>query len=152
MNNISQPIAEIPHDRPITTLSIVRTAVYCVIFSLGVVGNTIVLIALNLTISDLLFIVCLTSDVYIELAISPYNTFFSKALRPLSTVMFSASIFTMTTTALERHHVITKPFHLRMGRSRTLLVIGAIWVLSVAFAVPLPILTTAGVIECRESG
>ena len=66
--------------------------------------------------------------------------------------MFSASIFTMTTMALERHHVITKPFHLRMGRSRALLVIGAIWVLSVAFAVPLPIVTTAGVNECLEPG
>ena len=166
MDNSSQSIAGSQDVRRITTLSLVRITAYWIIFTLGIVGNTFVLVALkrkrrrtandwlilNLTISDLLFIVCLTSDIYIELASSPYNTFFCQVLRPLSTVIFSASIFTMTIMALERHHAITKPFHPKMEAGRARLVIGGIWVLSVLLAVPLPIVTTTGINECDESG
>ena len=166
MDNSSQSIAGSQDVRRITTLSLVRITAYWIIFTLGIVGNTFVLVALkrkrrrtandwlilNLTISDLLFIVCLTSDIYVELASSPYNTFFCQVLRPLSTVIFSASIFTMTIMALERHHAITKPFHPKMEAGRARLVIGGIWVLSVFSAVPLPIVTTTGINECDESG
>ena len=166
MNNSSQSISGSQDGCRITTLSTVRITAYWIIFTLGIVGNTFVLVALkrkrrrtandwfilNLTISDLLFIVCLTSDIYVELASSPYNTFFCQVLRPLSTVIFSASIFTMTTMALERHHVITKPFHPKMDAGRARHVIGGIWVLSVFSAVPLPIVTTTGINECDESG
>ena len=166
MNNSSQPIIESQDGRRTTSSSVLRTAAYCVIFTLGLLGNAFVLVALkrkrrktandwfilNLTIADLLLIVCLTSDVYVELANSPYNTFFCKGMRPLSTVVFSASIFTMTTMALERHQVITKPFHPRMRQGRAQRVIAGIWVLAVVFTVPLPIVTTAGVDECKEPG
>lgn len=166
MNNSTESIEENQDGRRITTFSILRTSAYCVILTLGIVGNVFVAIALkrkrrknandwfilNLTISDLLFIVSLASDIHVELASSPYNIVFCKALRPLSTVLFSASIFTMTAMALERYHVITKPFHLKMEPGRARLVIGVIWVVSVALAVPLPIVTTAGLNECVEDG
>ena len=165
-NSTSESIDGSQDGRRITTLSILRTSAYCVILTLGIVGNVFVAIALkgkrrktandwfivNLTISDLLFIVSLVSDIHVELASSPYNSVFCKALRPLSTVLFSASIFTMTAMALERHHVITKPFHLKMEPARARLVIGVIWIVSVALAIPLPIVTTAGLNECVEAG
>ena len=165
-NSTAETFEENQDGRRITTFSILRTSVYCVILTLGIVGNVFVAIALkrkrrknandwfilNLTISDLLFIVSLASDIHVELAPSPYNSVFCKALRPLSTVLFSASIFTMTAMALERHHVITKPFHFKMEPGGARLVIGVIWVASVALAVPLPIVTTAGLNECLEDG
>ena len=166
MNNSSQPITKSQDGRRTTSFSVLRTAAYCVIFTLGLLGNAFVLVALkrkrrktandwfilNLTIADLLLIVCLASDVYVELASSPYDTFFCKGMRPLSTVVFSVSIFTMTTMALERHQVITKPFHPRMRQGHARRVITGIWVLSVVITVPLPIVTTAGVDECKEPG
>lgn len=150
----------------VTSFSILRTSAYVVILTLGILGNVFVLFALkrkrrrtandlfilNLTVCDLLLLVCLTSDIYAELTSFPYNTIFCKALRPVSTVMFSAGIFTITTMALERHHVITKPFHPKMNSGHAWLVIGGIWMLSIALAVPLPIVTFGGVAECIESG
>ena len=167
MNNSSLPPTESQDSIGVNSSSrILRTTVYCLIFTLGLVGNTFVLISLkkkrrrtandwfimNLTISDLFFIVCLSSDVYVDFATSPYNSFYCKGLRPLSTVLLSASVFTMTTMALERHQVITKPLNPRMKQSRARLVIGGIWILSLVLTLPLPIVTTAGVYECTEPG
>ena len=144
--------------------SIIRTVAYCIIFVLGLVGNVFVLFALkgkkrrtandwfilNLTISDLLLIVCVISGVNVEVARSPYNLLFCKVLRPLATLVFFVSIFTITSMALERHQVITKPFHPKMEKKSLLLVIGGIWVLAVIFVIPLPIVTSAGINECEE--
>ncbi|XP_078363945.1 RYamide receptor-like [Oculina patagonica] len=85
-----------------------------------------------------------------ELANFPYSLLFCKFLRPLSTLVLFVSIFTITAMALERHQVITKPFHLKMTQKSALLVIGGIWVLAVIFVVPLPIVTSTGVSECEE--
>lgn len=168
MNNSSQSPTESQDSMiRVNSLSrILRPTVYCLIFTLGLVGNTFVLISLkrkrrrtandwfilNLTISDLFFIVCLSSDVYVDLATSPYNSFYCKGLRPLSTVLLSTSVFTMTAMALERHQVITNPLNPRMKQSRARLVIGGIWMLSLVLTLPLPIVTTAGVYECTEPG
>ena len=167
MNNSSQSPTERQDSIRVNSLSrILRPTVYCLIFTLGLVGNTFVLISLkrkrrrtandwfilNLTISDLFFIVCLSRDVYVNLATSPYNSFYCKGLRPLSTVLLSTSVFTMTAMALERHQVITNPLNPRMKQSRARLVIGGIWMLSLVLTLPLPIVTTAGVYECTEPG
>lgn len=167
MNNSSQSPTESQDSIRVNSLSrILRPTVYCLIFTLGLVGNTFVLISLkrkrrrtandwfilNLTMSDLFFIVCLSSDVYVDLATSPYNSFYCKGLRPLSTVLLSTSVFTMTAMALERHQVITNPLNPRMKQSRARLVIGGIWMLSLVLTLPLPIVTTAGVYECTEPG
>lgn len=145
--------------------SILRTMAYCVIFILGLVGNVFVLYALkqkkrrrtandwfilNLTISDILLIMCIPADVYLEVGNFPYNIFFCKVQRPLSTLVYFVSIFTITAMALERHQVITKPFQPKMEQQRAFLVVGGIWVLALVFIVPLPIVTSAGANECEE--
>ena len=169
MNNISQPGAENQDGGSISggdisVDSMLRTVAYCIIFVLGLVGNVFVVIALkrkkrktandwfilNLTISDLLLIACLISDVYLEVAKFSYNVFFCNVLRPLSTLAYFVSIFTITAMALERRQVITKPFHPKMEQKCTLLIIGGIWVLAVIFTVPLPIVTSPGLNECQE--
>lgn len=139
--------------------SILRTMAYCVIFILGLVGNVFVLYALkqkkrrrtandwfilNLTISDILLIMCIPADVYLEVGNFPYNILFCKVQRPLSTLVYFVSIFTITAMALERHQVITKPFQPKMEQQRAFLVVGGIWVLALVFIVPLPIVTSAG--------
>ena len=116
-NNSSQPNFDNQDGGNISPDSIVRTVAYCIIFILGFVGNVFVLFALkrkkrknandlfilNLTLSDLVLIVLLVSDVYMEVANFSYNLLFCKVLRPLSTVVFSVGIFTITAMALERH-------------------------------------------------
>ena len=145
--------------------SILRTTAYCVIFTLGLVGNVFVLYALkqkkrrrnandwfilNLTISDIMLIMCIPADVYLEVGNFPYNILFCKFQRPLSTLVYFVSIFTITAMALERHQVITKPFQPKMERQRAFLVVGGIWVLALVFIVPLPMVTSAGANECEE--
>ena len=149
----------------ISTDSILRTIAYSVIFILGLVGNVFVLYALkqkkkrrtandcfilNLTLSDIMLIMCIPADVYLEVGNFPYNILFCKVQRPLSTLVYFVSIFTFTAMALERHQVITKPFQPKMERQRAFLVVGGIWVLALFFIVPLPIVTSAGANECEE--
>lgn len=165
MRNSSQTDLDSQDGGHITVDSILRTIAYCAIFVLGLVGNVFVLFALkrkkrrrttndwfilNLTVSDIMLIVCIPSDVYVEVANFPYNILFCKVLRPLSTLVYFVSIFTITAMALERHQVITKPFQPKMERKRAFLVVGGIWVLALIFIVPLPIVTLTGVNECEE--
>ena len=165
MNNSTLPIVAGSQDNShIAAVSILRIVVYCIIFVLGVLGNAFVLVALkrkkrktandwfivNLTIADVVLIVCLISDIYVELADSPFDIFFCKVMRPLSTLVYFVGIFTITAMALERHQVLTKPFHLKMEQRCALLVIGALWVLAVVLVIPLPIVTSPGASECEE--
>ena len=164
-NNSSQPNFDNQDGGQISPDSIVRTVAYCIIFILGFVGNVFVLFALkrkkrrnandwfilNLAISDLMLVVlAILNHVYMEVANFSYNLSFCKVLRPLSTLVFFVGMFTITAMALERHQVITKPFHPKMEQKTALLVIGGIWVLAVIFVVPLPIVTSTGERECDE--
>ena len=165
MRNSSETDLDNEDGGHISVDSILRTMAYCVIFILGLVGNVFVLNALkqkkrrrtandwfilNLTISDILLIMCIPADVYLEVGNFPYNILFCKVQRPLSTLVYFVSIFTITAMALERHQVITKPFQPKMERQHAFLVVGGIWVLALVFIVPLPIVTSAGANECEE--
>lgn len=144
---------------------VLRTTAYCVIFTLGILGNSFVLYALkqkkrrrtandwfilNLTVSDIILIMCIPADIYLEVGNFPYNMLFCKVQRPLSTLVYFVSIFSITAMALERRQVITKPFQPKMERQNVILVVGGIWVLALIFILPLPIVTSAGAIECEE--
>jgi len=165
MRNSSQTDLDSEDGGYISADSILRTIAYCFIFILGLVGNVFVLYALkqkkrkrtandwfilNLTVSDIMLIVCIPADVYLELGNFSYNILFCKVQRPLSTLVYFVSIFTITAMAVERHQVITKPFQPKMERQRAFLVVGGIWVLALVFIVPIPIVTSPGANECEE--
>ena len=165
MRNSSQTDSDSQDGGHISVDSILRTIAYCVIFILGLVGNVFVLYALkkkkrrrtandwfilNLTVSDIMLIMCIPADVYLEVGNFTYNMLFCKGQRLLSTLVYFVSIFTITAMALERRQVITKPFQPKMERQRAFLVVGGIWVLALIFIVPLPIVTSAGANECEE--
>ena len=84
--------------------SILRTMAYCVIFTLGLVGNVFVLYALkqkkrrrtandwfilNLTISDIMLIMCIPADVYLEVGNFPEN----RIILQISTPSVHADLF-----------------------------------------------------------
>lgn len=165
MRNSSQTDLDSQDSGYISADSILRTIAYCFIFTLGLLGNGFVLYALkqkkrrrtandwfilNLTVSDMMLIVCIPADVYLKVGNFSYNILFCKVQCPLCTLVYFVSIFTITAMAVERHQVITKPFQPKMERQRAFLVVGGIWVLALVLTVPLPIVTSAGANECEE--
>ncbi len=52
------------------------------------------------------------------------------------TVSVSASVLTLTATAMERHYAICQPFRFKATVRRTLVLVTAIWLVSLALCLP----------------
>ena len=143
----------IPH-----SVVIVQTSIFFLILAFGTVGNILVLAVekgkrkkkrtpndifiINLAISDLLFLfVNVPSNVrninrLLHGTPRPYSLLYCAAVRPVVTMTFCVSIFTITTMAIYRCRVIVNPFKRKMKIRYALLCIAVTWV--AAFLATLP--------------
>ncbi|KAK3727959.1 hypothetical protein QZH41_004904 [Actinostola sp. cb2023] len=130
--------------------------VFVVTFVLGVVGNVLVFLVifakkerrtandiflLNLATADLLT-VSVSLPLKLLLLVAPYlplNCFVCKILYPMMTVPYCASIFTITSMAIQRRTAILNPWKGVMSHGWTLACVAAIWLLSSILTVPLSV-------------
>lgn len=134
----------------------VKSAFYAVVFVLGLLGNLLVIIIvaarrerrtsndifiLNLAISDLMYLfVCLPTNIYMMFADIQYDLF-CRLIWPLMTVTVNLSIFTLTSMAVFRCHVILNPFKPEMRHRYVFLWIVGIWLLGLILVIPLLLVT-----------
>ncbi|XP_027401697.1 neuromedin-U receptor 2 isoform X1 [Bos indicus x Bos taurus] len=132
------------------------TAVYALIFVVGVVGNLLVCLVIlrhqtmktptnyylfSLAVSDLLVLLLgMPLEVYemwrnYPFLFGPVGCYFKTAL--FETVCF-ASILSVTTVSVERYVAVLHPFRakLKSTRGRALRILGIVWGLSVLFSLP----------------
>lgn len=145
----------------------VRVGFYIATFVIGLIGNLLVLIVIaakrakktvndlfimNLAVSDLTLIFFLPLHIYGMFHAIPANAFFCHFIRPLMTVSFFVSVYTLTSMAIHRCHVILNPFKQEIRQKSAVLWITVLWILSFANVLPLMIVTTPdSPTECLEN-
>ena len=137
---------------------------YSVITALGLFLNSLVIIVikrkkakrtvndffiLNLALSDLLFTLCIPSDIY-GLLTKHYTQLFCKVFPPFSTLTFDLSVCTLTSMAIERHGVILKPLRPKMTRKSTYVWLAMIWFVACLCVLPYVIVIKSGERYCEE--
>ena len=140
MNNSSQSLT-MPQDGASNMASVVFLSVAV---PLAVIANSLVIevvrrkrnnrktndmFILNLAVSDLLFGLFLTPDIYDLFVKSPPTLLYCKILPPFQTFTYFLSVYTLVSMAIERQYVILNPFKPRI-RSRWL----KIWLLMIWFS------------------
>ena len=106
---------------------------------------------LNLAVSDLLFGLFLTPDIYDLFVKSPPTLLYCKILPPFQTFTYFLSVYTLVSMAIERQYVILNPFKPRI-RSRWLKIwLLMIWFSSLICVLPYTIVITAGKDSCTEN-
>ena len=148
-DNTTQPFQR-PAERNI------RVGFYIATFVIGLIGNLLVLIVIaakrakktvndlfimNLAVSDLTLIFFLPLHIYGMFHSLPVNAFFCHFIRPLMTVSFFVSVYTLTSMAIHRCHVILNPFKQEMRQKSAVLWITMLWILSFTNVLPLMIVT-----------
>lgn len=133
--------------------------VYVVTFVLGVVGNVLVfwvifakkerrttndIFLVNLAAADLLSVsISLPLKFLLLVApLIPLSCLVCKVVYPLMTLPYCASIFTITSMAVQRRNAILNPWRGVMTHARTFTCAGTIWILSSLLTVPLSIFSS----------
>ena len=145
----------------------IRVGFYIATFVIGLIGNLLVLIVIaakrakktvndlfimNLAVSDLTLIFFLPVHIYGMFHTIPVNAFFCHFIRPLMTVSFFVSIYTLTSMAVHRCHVILNPFEQEIRQKSAVLWITLLWILSFTNVLPLMIVTIPDApTECLEN-
>lgn len=134
----------------------IRVGFYIATFVIGLIGNLLVLIVIaakrtkktvndlfimNLAVSDLTLIFFLPLHIYGMFHSIPVNAFFCHFIRPLMTVSFFVSVYTLTSMAIHRCHVILNPFKQEMRQKSAVVWITVLWILSFTNVLPLMIVT-----------
>ena len=98
----------------------------------------------NLAIGDLLMAaMCVNFTVYATLYTQwPFGEVMCKLVSFSQTISVSVSIYTLVAIGMDRYFAIIHPLRPRMGSRETLFVIGVIWVISIALALPAALFTT----------
>jgi len=139
-----------------TWLRVVLISLYVVIFALGVAGNSLVVYIVaarramqsitnifiaNLAVSDV--IMCLLAVPFTPISGLLQSWPFGEALCHVvpMTMGVSVHVSTLTSTAIavDRYFVIVHPFRPRMKSAVCLVLIGAIWLISISISLPLAI-------------
>ena len=144
----------------------VRLGFYIATFAIGLIGNLLVLIVIiakrakktvndlfimNLAVSDLMLIFFLPLHIYNMFDTIRVTVFFCHFIRPLMTASFFVSVYTLTSMAIHRCHVILHPFKQEIRHRSAVLWIIVLWIMSFANVLPLMIVTTPyPPFECLE--
>lgn len=146
LNHSIQPASTLERD--------VTLGFFLVTFIIGSIGNILVILIvvkkrtkrtandifiMSLAVSDLtliLFIPLQICDLFEKL---PTNAFTCNFVRPLMTVTFFVSIFTLTTMAVYRCKVILNPFRPEMKELTAILLVLLLWISSFIIVLPLMI-------------
>ena len=145
----------------------IRVSFYIATFVIGLIGNLLVLIVIaakrakktvndlfimNLAVSDLTLIFFLPLHIYGMFHSIPVNAFFCHFIRPLMTVSFFVSVYTLTSMAIHRCHVILNPFKQEMRQKSAVVWIIVLWIISFTNVLPLMIVTKPDTpTECLEN-
>ncbi|XP_022795901.1 neuropeptide FF receptor 1-like [Stylophora pistillata] len=144
----------------------VRLGFFIATFVIGLVGNLLVIVIItkrakktvndffimNLAVSDLMLIFFLPLHIYGMFDTIRVTAFFCHFIRPLMTASFFVSVYTLTSMAIHRCHVILHPFKQEMRHKSAVLWIIALWIMSFANVLPLMIVTTPDPpFECLEN-
>lgn len=151
-----QPNQSIP---PANTLERdITLGFFLVTFIIGSIGNILVIIIVvkkrtkrtandifivSLAVSDLTLIFFIPLQILDLFQKLPYNVFICNFVRPLMTVTFFVSIFTLTTMAVYRCKVILNPFRPEMKELTAVLLVLLLWISSFIMVLPLMIVTKA---------
>ena len=143
----------------------VKLGFYILTMVLGLIGNVLVLLVvlakktrlravndifiMNLAIADLVLIFILPVHIYLMFHEQPLNVFFCNIYKPFATVSFFVSIFTLTSMAIHRCHVILNPFVQDIRQRTAVLWIGLIWFFSFILLSPMMIMTDPS--TCEEN-
>jgi hypothetical protein len=129
------------------------TALYVIVFLLGVTGNALVcyvvwrnahmrtitnLFIVNLSAADLLvLVVCLPPSALVDITETWYfGVTMCKLVHYLQGVSVSVSVLTLTFISVERYYAICHPLRFQSTLTRTRVVIGIIWTISLALLLP----------------
>jgi len=138
-----------------STPLVAQLVFYGIIFIVGVVGNLLIILTVtskrmrsvrsmllgNLAIADLTTLCfCLPITIINMLAPWPFGTFMCRYIFPLTDVLVSVSILTISVITMDRFRAIVYPFARKMSLKVTLSVIVAVWVFSY-MVVALPLLS-----------
>ena len=150
-----------PLHQPLTTnssilFSTIIIASYCLIFLLGIVGNSLVVFVVcrnksmqsvtnvfitNLAVSDILM--CLLCVPFTPIPFFMANWVFGKFLCHLVPFSLGVCVYVSTLTslaiAIDRYFVIVHPFKPRMKLGVCLLLIIVIWIVAISISLPLAI-------------
>ena len=129
---------------------------YCIIFLLGIVGNSLVVFVVcrnksmqsvtnvfitNLAVSDVLM--CLLCVPFTPISFFMANWIFGKFLCHLVPFSLGVCVYVSTLTslaiAIDRYFVIVHPFKPRMKLGVCLLLIAIVWIVSISISLPLAI-------------
>lgn len=136
-------------------------------FVIGLVGNILVLVIvakrrvkrtandvfiMNLAVSDLTMIFFLPLQISELFGTFPGNVFTCNFVRPLMTVTFFVSIFTLTTMAVYRCKVILNPLRPEIKELFAILLVVLVWIISFACVLPLMVVNqpTGSPLPCQE--
>nr|UQI50256.1 neuropeptide FF receptor 2 [Haliclona caerulea] len=164
MNNSTalQPSHSTP---PASTLRDVTLGFFLVTFVIGSIGNILVIIIvvkkrtkrtandifiMSLAVSDLTLILFLPLQICELFGKLPVNLFTCNFVRPLMTVTFFVSIFTLTTMAVYRCKVILNPFRPEMKELTAVLLVAMLWISSFIIVLPFMIVNKPLVGYCQE--
>ena len=129
----------------------IKLSVYLITIALGLVGNLLVIkdvvakkekrtandiFITNLAIADLTLIVILPVEIYTMFNSFPETTFFCSFFLPFNTVPFGVSIFTLTSMAVHRCHVIVHPFSGRLRQKVAIVWVAVLWLVSLVLMMP----------------
>lgn len=142
--------------QPSLTERNVRVGFYIATFVVGLIGNLLVLIVIaakrakktvndlfimNLAVSDLTLIFFLPIHIYGMFHTIPVNPFLCHFIFPLMTVSLFVSVYTLTSMAIHRCHVILNPFKQEIRQRSAIMWITFLWLLSFTNVLPLMIVT-----------
>ena len=138
---------------------------YCCLFVFGSIGNFLVVVVvkekrkrtindyfiLNLAIADLTFL-WFSVPFYSYELFQPFtkNVFYCKVIWPMMSVTLSASIFTLTSMAVERCRGITNPLRPRIKLKATIVWIFLVWICAFVTILPLMIVARQEKDACVE--
>ena len=128
------------------TLVTIQSAWYSFVFTLGVIGNIYIILAVwcrkeissttnlfivNLAFSDLgILLISLPAEYIKDYFAWPFNKLTCQIFVPLNEVFFCVSIFTLTVITIERFRVICRPFKPRLNEREAKIIIVIVWIVS----------------------
>ncbi|EDO37219.1 predicted protein, partial [Nematostella vectensis] len=105
---------------------------------------------MNLAVTDLTLIFFIPLNIYDLLRTLPATVFTCHFVKPLMTVSFLVSIFTLTSMAVYRCRVILNPFRPEMKDFWAFILVGLIWLSSFIVMVPMMVVTKPFKSGCKE--
>ena len=131
---------------------IFKYSMYCIIFLISLIGNTIVCIVvcrrsgektvtnyfiMNLAMSDLLYTLCIPFDVFATVNKAwPHGAIMCRILYPAQTMTITVSGFSLTALSVTRFWAVVKPLRGELSLKQTGLVIAVLWVLATSTVIP----------------